>query len=199
MKWRDNENVALCHHGIKRQITSSTCGSNPFILSEMFLKFLTPLIFASAALGLSVLNAPPVIPALFKHLGPAQDSSPLTFTLHLQQANMDGLNKRMEHIATAQEPWLSEDQLSTFVRPAQATMNAVLDFLKVANLSGDAVSQNSFGDKMIVTTTVGQAKRLFPGTEFSVFYRRCQSVHPDQAAHDPRYRLQRPLTRLPPD
>ena len=139
-------------------------------------KSLLTLALAGSALGANVLNAPATIANIFKPAGAASDNTQTTFTLHLNSANMDGLTSRMESIASSGAPWLSDDELATYVRPTTATTNAVKSYLSTNGIPDSAVAFNSLGDQAVITTTVANAKKIFPSTNFSMYNFKSNSI-----------------------
>lgn len=138
---------------------------------------------SSAAAGL--LPGVGKIPDAFKSLGAAPDSHPVTFTLHLKEANMNGLAQRMQQIATSGGSWLTQDELAQYVTPTAQTTAAVKSFLSSANVPDSAVQFNSQGDIATVTTDAKTLKALFPGTNFNLFSYLSNQVVRTQALNVP--------------
>ncbi len=123
----------------------------------------------SSVLGGLVLPGPTVIADVFKNLGAAQDNSPVTFTVHLNQPDMNGLAARIDEISNSDGNWLTEDDLKQYVTPSAAAQDAVRSHLTSSGISSDAITFNSLGDQATVTTTVANAKKVFPSTDFLAF------------------------------
>lgn len=123
----------------------------------------------------SVLNAPAVIPNAFQLIGDAVSSTPYTFTMHLNSANLDGLATRMNEIAASDGNPLSVEEVSSYAAPSQDALTAVQNYLKAQSIPDSAVSYNVFKDEVTIQSTVGQAAKLF-GAKFSSYKVNGQTV-----------------------
>lgn len=86
----------------------------------------------------------------------ANPSAPISFALVLK-GDYAGLTQRMQTIAAQQSPWLSKDELATYVSPAPGATAAVEAAIQEM---GTITGRSTLGDKITVTTTVANASQV---------------------------------------
>lgn len=147
------------------------------------LKVATKVVFALAALAISsavaapattsearqdgkTLGAPKFIPSIFSLIGPAANVIPLSFTMHLESADLSGL---ATYLNNPQNGPLTQDQLAKYATPSVASLSAVQDFLKAQGFKDSDITYSSLKDEVTVVSNVGQASKLF-AAQFSTYH-----------------------------
>lgn len=104
-------------------------------------------------------SAPQSIPSIWKPVGSALGSAPLTFTLVLHPAQDPSiLDTKLTQIATdPNTQWLSQEELSSYVAPSADAKAAVENAVQAI---GATFEYSTLGDKVTVTTTVTQASKV---------------------------------------
>lgn len=115
-------------------------------------------------------EAPSRIPTQWKKISPASSDSPLTFQIHLNSKDEDGLDSRMMQIANQGDgKWLSTEELKNYVSATSKDQDAVISYLTQHGVSRDSISLNDLGNTLTVKSMkVGDVSKLF-NTDFSVY------------------------------
>nr|GAT54940.1 predicted protein [Mycena chlorophos] len=109
-------------------------------------------------------------PRGFVNTGAADSDTEITLRIQMAHTNMAGLEELAYDIATPSSAnygnHLTVDELTEFVKPAEATSSAVLEWLSENNIKSTVISPA--GDTLSITIPVSQANELLD-TTFSVF------------------------------
>lgn len=112
-------------------------------------------------------TAPQSIPSIWKPIGSALGSAPLTFTLVLHPAQDSSiLDAKIAQIAADHNTqWLTQEELATYVAPSADAKAAVENAVQAI---GATLKYSALGDKVSVTTTVAQASKVMPDFVLSI-------------------------------
>lgn len=129
-----------------------------FILISALLSLVSLSLTAPSSASSSKVIKAPKIPSSWKHVGTTRGSTPFTFTLHLNGANLAGLASLLDQNGAIA---LSQSQVAAYASPTNTTLATVQSYLKSQGIADAAITYNNFKDQITVKSTVSQASKLF--------------------------------------
>ncbi|KAK0563057.1 hypothetical protein OC861_005015 [Tilletia horrida] len=108
-----------------------------------------------------IFKTAPLIAPQWQQIGQANHALDYTLTFTLHPANQDGLTQRMQEISASGGPWLSAEEVASYVGPKAEDLTALQTYLKSQGIADSAISYSAAKDTVTVQTTVGKVAEMF--------------------------------------